>query len=184
MIWHPQSSILASASYDNTIKIFQSDSDGDWICSATLQGHNSTVWSISFSADGQRIASCSDDETVKIWKEYLPSNTEGIQCTDGYPTWKCVCTLSGHHTRTVYDIAWCHLTGLIATACGDDTVRIFKEDSTSDPNAPNFNLIAQIDRAHTQDVNCVAWNPVTKGLLASCSDDGDIKIWKLKDIDS
>lgn len=73
------------------------------------------------------------------------------------------------------------MTGLLATACGDDAVRIFKEEPNSDPNAPNFSLVAQIDRAHTQDVNCVTWNPTVAGLLASCSDDGDIKIWKISD---
>lgn len=91
-----------------------------------------------------------------------------------------MCTLSGHHDRVIYDISWCHLTGLIATACGDDAIRIFKEDEGCDPNAPTFSLLSTMGRAHTQDVNCVTWNPVTGGLLASCSDDGDIKIWSFK----
>ena len=46
----------------------------------------------------------------------------------------------------------------------------------------NFELAASRDHAHTQDVNCVAWNPKQVGLLASCSDDGEVKIWQLEDM--
>lgn len=145
---------------------------------STLESHESTVWSIAFDKTGSRLASCSDDCTVKIWQEYKPNNQEGIPTKDGDSTWKCVCTLSGYHTRTIYDISWCHSTGLLATACGDDIVRVFKEDENSDPNAPSFSLVNSAERSHNQDVNCVTWNPTNHGLLASCSDDGDIKLWK------
>lgn len=75
VIFHPNIDLLASASYDNTIKIFKDDpSESDWVCCATLKGHESTVWSIAFDADGKRIASCGDDNTVKIWKEYPPGD--------------------------------------------------------------------------------------------------------------
>lgn len=151
--------------------------DNDWCCTATLTSHESTVWSLSFDRTGTRLATCSDDQTVKIWKEYLPNNPEGIPTPDNEPVWKCVCTLSGYHTRSIYDITWCHQTELLATACGDDTIRIFKEADDSNANEPIFNLVASVQRAHAQDLNSVAWNPVIPGLLASASDDGDIKLW-------
>lgn len=69
--------------------------------------------------------------------------------------------------------------GLIATACGDDAIRIFQEQAGSDEDAPTFELVGAVDRAHQQDVNCVAWSPAQAGLLASCSDDGDIKLWNV-----
>lgn len=178
VIWHPQLDILASASYDNSIKIYREDpSDNDWICIAHLTSHNSTVWSIAFNKDGTRLASCSDDCSVKIWQQYLVGNEEGISTPDNEPVWKCVCTLSGFHERSVYDIAWCKHSGLIATACGDDHIRIFKEADNSTKNEPIFELEAKI-LAHKQDVNSVMWNPIIPGLLLSTSDDGDIKVWK------
>lgn len=178
VIWHPQLDILASASYDNSIKIYREDpSDNDWICIAHLKSHNSTVWSIAFNKDGTRLASCSDDCSVKIWQQYLVGNEEGISTPDNEPVWKCVCTLSGFHERSVYDIAWCKHSGLIATACGDDHIRIFKEADNSTKNEPIFELEAKI-LAHKQDVNSVMWNPIIPGLLLSTSDDGDIKVWK------
>ena len=47
------------------------------MCCATLEGHESTVWSLAFDPSGQRLASCSDDRTVRIWRQYLPGNEQG-----------------------------------------------------------------------------------------------------------
>lgn len=47
-------------------------------------------------------------------------------------------------------------------------------------NEPMFELKTQQENAHTQDVNSVAWNPVTENILASASDDGSAIIWCLK----
>jgi len=183
-IWHPNLDLVASGSYDNKIKMFKEDDD-DWICCATLTSHENTVWSLAFNHSGDRLASASEDSTVKIWKEYKPGNTEGIATENKDSTWKCVCTLAGFHNRPVYDVDWCHRTGLIATACGDDAIRVFKEDTNnvSDAiNAPNFSCEINQSEAHSSDVNCVAWNPVEQGLLASCGDDGAVKLWQLPSV--
>lgn len=179
VLWHPNKDILASCSYDDTIKMYKEDYD-DWSIFCTLSSHTSTVWSIDFNNAGNMLASCSDDQSVKVWREYLPGNAEGIVTPGSDPTWKCVCTLSGYHERAIYDISWCHSTDFIATACGDNCIRIFKEDVDSDPNAPSFSLYAAKFNAHDQDVNSVAWNPKNQGLLASCSDDNLIKLWQVK----
>lgn len=57
-------------------------------------------------------------------------------------------------------------------------IRIFKETDESDWNQPTFELVLAVHRAHSQDVNTVAWCPHTSGLLLSTSDDGEIKVWK------
>lgn len=151
------------------------------IFTGTLRSHDSTVWSIAFDATGKRLVSCSDDCTLKIWQAYEPNNSYGVATPDNETVWKCVCTISGYHNRTIYDVSWCHLSDLIATAGADDSIRIFRESYTSDINQPTFNLVTSYNNAHSQDVNCVCWNPVERGILASCSDDGDIKIWRIKE---
>lgn len=182
MRWHPTEEILASASYDDTVKLYKEDvADSDWTCTATLSSHTSTVWSLSFNSVGDRLVTCSDDQTLKIWQEYKPGNDMKIPTPDNVSVWKCVCTLSGYHTRTIYDVDWCKLTGLIVTACGDDIVRIFSEDSESDKHQPSFSMVCSMENAHTQDINCAQWNPSKAKILASCSDDGLVKIWEYKD---
>ncbi|XP_075030793.1 putative cytosolic iron-sulfur protein assembly protein CIAO1 isoform X1 [Calonectris borealis] len=74
VVWHPNQEgnrladssvrpqLLASASYDDTVKLYHEEED-DWVCCATLEGHESTVWSVAFDRSGERLASCSDDKT-------------------------------------------------------------------------------------------------------------------------
>src|SRR5271155_5445632 len=53
---------LASASYDDTVKIWDASS-GE--CLQTLEGHSNCVSSVAFSHDSARLASASFDNTVK-----------------------------------------------------------------------------------------------------------------------
>jgi WD40 repeat protein len=55
---------LASASGDNTVKMWDASSGA---CVQTLEGHSDDVNSVVFSHDSTRLASASDDNTVKIW---------------------------------------------------------------------------------------------------------------------
>lgn len=124
----------------------------------------------------------SSDTTLRVWRRYSPNNDQGVSTVDGEPAWKCVSVLSGYHTGPIYDVHWCPLNNAIATACGDDTIRIFSEETISDPHAPTFALLTSIRDAHSEDVNTVTWHPVTAGLLASGSDDGTVKVWDLSTI--
>lgn len=85
--------ILASASYDDTIKLYLDDPSEDWYCFATLSGHTSTVWALAFSPNGQFLASSSDDLTVRIWERVQEH------------TWECVEVLEGHE-RSIYSVSW------------------------------------------------------------------------------
>lgn len=233
--------LLASASYDDTVKLYQEEED-DWVCCATLEGHESTVWSVAFDRSGERLASCSDDKTVRIWRRYKPGNEEGEAGGHGArdllgkkrvggksrqgaaaTRWPCRGGLQrqrahvevrlhplrlplqdhlrrgmvsgasplpprgssssqrhcgGRGPGSAAPCSRCHLTGALATACGDDAIRVFEESATGDPRQPTFTLAAHVPRAHAQDVNCVAWHPKEPGLLASCGDDGDIAFWR------
>ncbi|KAH7038980.1 hypothetical protein B0J12DRAFT_731324 [Macrophomina phaseolina] len=55
---------LASASWDKTIKVWNASSGA---CLQTLEGHGRSVWSVAFSHDSTRLASASGDRTIKIW---------------------------------------------------------------------------------------------------------------------
>ena len=168
-VWSPKDGICSSCSYDNSIRLYQ-EQDDDWIEFDILNGHESTVWSVDFDTSGDRLVSVSDDTSVKVW-----------QRDQGGQKFKNVSTLSGHHSRAVYDVSWSKLNGYIATGSGDNSICIFGPSSFNDPSdGINFDLITRVTSAHDNDVNCVQWNPVDSNLLASASDDETIKLWSLQ----
>jgi WD40 repeat protein len=60
----PDGQRLASASYDQTVKLWDAVTGQELL---TLKGHTREVYGVSFSPDGQRLASASRDKSVKIW---------------------------------------------------------------------------------------------------------------------
>eukprot|EP00055_Hartaetosiga_balthica_P000151 m.135810 g.135810 ORF g.135810 m.135810 type:complete len:320 (-) comp10218_c0_seq1:348-1307(-) len=168
--WHPSVDVLASGSYDNTICIYELDTaSGDWEKTHHLVGHTSTVWGLSFNNDGTMLASVSDDKTIKIWKRM-----EG--------KWTCVCTSSGDHTRSIFDIDWNKERDVIATACGDNSVRVFNVVQSRENGESRIHLeLAHTLNGHEQDVNSVAWCPSDPSLLASASDDETVIVWTIQD---
>jgi WD40 repeat protein len=104
--YSPDGKQLASASVDNTIKI--------WDISTlkavkTLEGHSSRVYSVAYSPDGKQLASASDDTTIKIWD---------------ISTAKAVKTLEGHSSR-VFNVAYSPDGQQLASASGDNTIKIW-----------------------------------------------------------
>ena len=59
----PDGNTIASASVDNTVKLW--NLQGQEI--KTLSGHDSDVYSVAFSPDGNTVATASKDKTVKLW---------------------------------------------------------------------------------------------------------------------
>ncbi|MCV3212004.1 AAA-like domain-containing protein [Plectonema radiosum NIES-515] len=105
----PDSSLIASASTDKTIKLIRRD--GTEV--ATLKGHQATVRAVDFSSDGQMLASASEDGTVKLWKR------------DG----ELLRTFKGH-TASVWGVAFSPDGQFLASASFDRTVKIWKRDGT------------------------------------------------------
>ena len=61
----PDSSLLASGSKDDTVKLWKVS---DRTLVATLTGHSDWVNSVAFSPDSSLLASGSEDKTIKLWE--------------------------------------------------------------------------------------------------------------------
>lgn len=182
--WHPNQDILASCSYDDTIRIWTDHDDDDWSCSQVLQGHSSTVWSVDFDKTGQYLASVSDDLSLKIWKK---TQQEGGK-------YELFLNHSNLHTRTIYSVAFNY--PMIATCGADNTICISElvevgpdnemqvDDGSSTaagvPSQHKLRVIERLENAHgDRDVNHISWCKVDgfTNYLSSGGDDGNVKIW-------
>jgi len=120
-------------------------------CLQTLEGHSNRVISVAFSHDSARLASASDDSTVKIW-----------DASSG----ECLQTLKGH-SNWVNSVAFSHDSARLASASHDRTVKIWDASSGE---------CLQTLKGHSNWVNSVAFSH-DSARLASASDDCTVKIW-------
>ncbi|MEH2326052.1 MAG: AAA-like domain-containing protein [Nostoc sp.] len=102
----PDGKTIATASYDNTVKLW--NSDGKEIL--TLK-HTDSVADVSFSPDGKIIATASLDGTAKLW------NRQGKPLTN----------LTGHQDG-VWSVSFSPNGQTIATASVDNTVKLWSLD--------------------------------------------------------
>ena len=143
--------VLASASYDDTVRIWREDSDGDWVSVAVLEGHKHTVWGVVWEGRERdrdkfpRLATHSGDGTIRIWKleeddsgqADAPATATGVPGgLGGIPNtmrrgikedWTCEAVLPKVHDGDVYSITWSSRTGLMASAGSDGVIALYRE---------------------------------------------------------
>ncbi|MEP0777011.1 hypothetical protein NDI39_05205 [Microcoleus sp. ZQ-A2] len=78
-------------------------------CLNILQGHTNGVWSVAFSRDGQRLASGSDDHTLRLWDVH-----EG----------RCLKTLQGH-SHGVWSVTFSPEGESVASGSQDETIKLW-----------------------------------------------------------
>ena len=104
----PDGKILASASSNNEIKLW--NPDGSLL--KTLEGHTNGVKDVSFSPDGKILASASNDQTVRLWN--LKDKSHKI--------------LRGHNS-VVNSVSFSS-SGLLASGSMDNTLKLWLSDGT------------------------------------------------------
>ncbi|MFN6571876.1 hypothetical protein [Dendronalium sp. ChiSLP03b] len=122
-----------------------------------LEGHTDIVWSITFSPDGQLLASGSGDHTVKLW----------------HPDGALLQTLKGH-TAAISSVSFSPDGQSLASASLDKTVKIWHKNPITGEfdSQPSKTLSGQEDWVYS-----VSFSPDGE-LLATGNKDKTIKLWR------
>eukprot|EP00873_Tetraselmis_striata_P012791 jgi/Tetstr1/433055/TSEL_022390.t1 len=129
---------------------------------AVVRGHAGTVYSVAWSPDGSRLATCSRDKTARVW-EAAPGGGGG---------WRCVATLEGH-TKSVFCVAWSPDGRRLATGSDDYTARVWE---VAPGGGGGWRCVATLE-GHAGTVVSVAWSPDGRR-LATASWDGMARVWE------
>ena len=119
-----------------------------------LAGHSDQIYSLSFSPDGQTLASTSADKTVKLWSK------QGQQLQ----------TLKGHKAA-IRSVSFSPDGQTLASASADRAVKLWSKD----PRDGKFYLSTTL-KGHKGAVMSVSFSPNGQ-TLASASADSTVKLW-------
>jgi WD40 repeat protein len=182
----PDGTRLASASFDRTLKIWESTTGQEL---RTIKGHASGVWGVAFSPDGTRLASASWDKTVKIWDVMRSQETltlKGGPCSVAFSrdgrrlasgsndktvkiwdvtTGQVLCALEGHKD-SVLGVTYSPDGRRLASISDDGTVKVWDADK----GQFLYTLPGNTDQFRSVAFSC-------DGKLASSSTDGTVKLW-------
>lgn len=160
------------------------------------EGHDSSIWSISFSPNEKHLASASRDQTVRVWnleKEQfttLSGHTAGVRSVDFDPEGQHVASASDDGTIRIWDIEfgivvmsplighrgpvravkYSHSGEIIATAGSDGTIRVW--------SARDGSLIHRIP-GHKGNIWSVEFSS-DDTFLVSAGSDHTARIWQIK----
>jgi WD40 repeat protein len=121
----------------------------------TLKGHAYTVMSVSFSPDGHRLASASDDWTVKVWGAHTGQEER---------------TLKGH-TGSVFAVSFSPDDRHLASASADGTVKVWDAQTGREERTL---------KGHTGGVQGVSFSPDGRRLASAGGNfhgPGEVKVW-------
>jgi WD40 repeat protein len=120
---------------------------------SVLSGHNSEIWSVEFSPDGNWLASGSVDSTIKVWNKENGTLVFNLKQPSG-----------------VTNLSYSPDGNYLATAAYDSKVRLWK--------LPEGRLVNEFS-GHKGTVWSVSFSPDGK-TLASCGEDATIKLWDIE----
>lgn len=150
----PDGNLLATGSYDSTIKLWNV-ADGKE--TKSLEGHNGAVYELAFRKDGKVLASASGDRTVKLWDVGAGTRLDTLK----------------ESLKELYALAFSPDGTRVAAAGVDNRIRVWQ---VSEAAKEGTNPILESKFAHDTPVLRLAWSADGRTLI-STGEDRLIKVW-------
>ncbi|MBC7856451.1 MAG: hypothetical protein IAF94_23725 [Pirellulaceae bacterium] len=155
----PDGLLLATGSYDSTIKLWNT-ADGKELKS--LEGHNGAVYELAFRKDGKVLASASGDRTVKLWDVATGTRLDTLK----------------ESLKELYALAFSPDGTRVAAAGVDNRIRVWQ---VSEAAKEGTNPLLESKFAHDTPVLRLAWSADGKTLV-STGEDRLIKVWNAQEL--
>ncbi|PYH79665.1 WD40 repeat-like protein [Aspergillus uvarum CBS 121591] len=134
------------------------DDDEEWRFAVLLDGHDSEVKSVAWSASGLLLATCSRDKSIWIWEDL----------DDGDNNFETVAVMQ-EHEGDVKCVAWHPAEECLVSGSYDDTIRVWRED------LDDWGQVACL-RGHGGTV--WGYRTLSGPRIISCSDDRSVRVWR------
>ncbi|XP_047647424.1 centrosomal protein of 192 kDa [Phacochoerus africanus] len=137
--------------------------------------HKDLIHDVSFDFHGRRMATCSSDQSVKVWDK---SESGDWHCTASWKT----------HSGSVWRVTWAHPEfGQVLASCSFDRTAAVWEEIVGESNDKLRGQSHWVKRTTLVDsrtsVTDVKFAPKHMGLmLATCSADGIVRIYEAPDV--
>jgi WD40 repeat protein/energy-coupling factor transporter ATP-binding protein EcfA2 len=160
----PDGRTLATASFDNTIRLWDVRDPGQpKPLGAPIRAHTSWITSAVFSPDSRTLATAGDDKVIRLWDVTDPAKPAAL----GEPV--------AGQGGTIYSMSFSMDGSTLATANNDNVPRLWNVHDRTHPV-----LLKQLG-GHTAPVRSVEFSQDGR-TLATAGDDKTVRLWDVTDL--
>jgi len=162
----PDDRFILSVSRDRSWRLYERHENSGYVPVAADKSHGRIIWDCAWAQEGSIFATASRDKTVKIWH---PKDKVNMS------KWMAATTIKTKGAATALAFAPMDSYNRRKLAIGLESGEILVYSTSSSCWQPDFTLDSRI--AHVDHIHQLAWHPTDHNTLASCSEDGTLKVF-------